>query len=185
MARTAPRWARRLRCPQNTGRWWRSTTARWGRNRNSGQWAVGSGQWAVGRVRGACALPTVVLQGMKTRSLRPTLNRYLHRCALLIVAAAGTMTGCSDSAAKESRDDAVVQALQTMVRNGRGFPGTRPGAEELTRLRRLYETSGYTPLWINLSGDLRKSGKEALDRLRNAESEGLRPADYVAVSMDS
>src|SRR5688500_2062086 len=115
---------------------------------------------------------------MKTRSLRPTLNRPLHRYALMVLAAAGMMAGCSDSAAKESRDDAVVQALQTMVRNVRGFPGTRPGAEELTPLRRLYETSGYTPLWVSMSGDLRKTGKEAVDRLRNADSEGLRPQDY-------
>ena len=107
------------------------------------------------------------------------------RCALLILATAGTMAGCTDSDAKESRDDAVVQALQTMVRNGRGFPGTRPGTEELTRLRRLYETSGYTPLWVSMSGDLRKSGKEAVDRLRNAESEGLRPSDYFAGTLDS
>jgi murein L,D-transpeptidase YcbB/YkuD len=121
---------------------------------------------------------------MQTRSLRPTLNR-LRRHALLILAAAGTMAGCSDSAAKESRDDDVVQALQTMVRNGRGFPGTRPGAEELTRLRRLYETSGYTPLWVSMSGDLRKSGKEAVERLRNADSEGLRPDDYFAGTLDS
>jgi hypothetical protein len=95
------------------------------------------------------------------------------------------MAGCSDSAAKESRDDDVVQALQAMMRNGRGFPGTRPGEEELTRLRRLYETSGYTPLWVSMSGDLRKSGKEAIERLRNADSEGLRPADYFAGSLDS
>jgi murein L,D-transpeptidase YcbB/YkuD len=122
---------------------------------------------------------------MQTRSHRPILNRSLPRYALLIVSAAGMMTGCSDSAAKESRDDAVVQALQTMVRNGRGFPGTRPGAEELTRLGRLYETSGYTPLWVSMSGDLRKSGKQAVERLRDAESEGLRPADYFAGTLDS
>jgi murein L,D-transpeptidase YcbB/YkuD len=122
---------------------------------------------------------------MQTPFSRSTLNRSSRRYALLILAAAGTMAGCSDSAAKESRDDDVVQALQAMMRNGRGFPGTRPGEEELTRLRRLYETSGYTPLWVSMSGDLRKSGKEAIERLRNADSEGLRPADYFAGSLDS
>jgi len=95
------------------------------------------------------------------------------------------MAGCTDTAAKESRDDDVVQALQAMVRNGRGFPGTRPGAEELARLRRLYESSGYTPLWVGMAGDLRKSGKEAVERLRKADSEGLRPADYFAGTLDS
>jgi murein L,D-transpeptidase YcbB/YkuD len=113
------------------------------------------------------------------------LNRPIYRYALLTLAAAGALSGCTDTAAKESRDDDVVQALQTMMRNGRGFPGPRPGEEDLVRLRRLYETSGYTPLWVGMSGDLRKSGKEAVERLRTADSEGLRPADYFAGTLDS
>jgi len=57
--------------------------------------------------------------------------------------------------------------------------------DELADLRRLYETSGHTPLWFTASGDLRNSGKEILLRLANAFAEGLRPEDYSASRLDS
>ena len=123
---------------------------------------------------------------------RPDPRRSLQHCALVAFALLGCgLAGCGDTAARQpqadghAQDESVVQELQAVVRNGRGLPGTRPGAEELSRLQRLYQTSGYTPLWVSRSGELRQSGREALNRLRNADSEGLRPNDYFADALDS
>jgi len=115
-------------------------------------------------------------------TLRPSARRYflvpLLACCVLPV-------GCEDTGPGQSRDEAVVQALRTVSRTGRGLPGPRPGEEELADLRRLYQSSGYTPLWFKAAGDLHGRGKEMLLRLADASAEGLRPEDYFAARLDS
>ena len=103
----------------------------------------------------------------------------------LILGACTPVAACKDGESRQSRDDAVVQALQTISRTGRGLPGPRPGEDELANLRRLYQGSGHTPLWFNAKGDLRGAGKEILLRLADASSEGLRPEDYLVARLDS
>lgn len=105
---------------------------------------------------------------------------------LMILAAAGVgQAGCENRAGRPASTDAVVQALDGVTRNGRGLPGSRPVAAELAELRRLYQGSSFTPLWLTASGKLRKEGKEALQRLATADTEGLRPEDYHSAQLDS
>ena len=81
--------------------------------------------------------------------------------------------------------DAVVRNLRSATTSGRGLPGPMASAADRALLARLYGASGYTPVWLTASGDLREIGKQALLRLNGAGSEGLRPEDYAAVRLDS
>lgn len=83
------------------------------------------------------------------------------------------------------RTDLVVQELEVVTRSGSGLPGLTPTAEDRGLLQRLYAGSGHTPLWFAASGDLRAIGKHALERLRDAGTEGLRADDYAATRLDS
>src|SRR5687768_3775852 len=97
---------------------------------------------------------------------------------LMILTIAMGQAGCENRAGGPASTDAIVQALDAVTRSGRGLPGSRPVAAELAELRRLYQSSSFTPLWFTASGKLRKEGKEALERLATADTEGLRPEDY-------
>jgi murein L,D-transpeptidase YcbB/YkuD len=114
------------------------------------------------------------------RALRSFRAAALLLCSLTCFTA---FTACGGESG-ETREG-VVQALDALTRSGRGLPGIRPSAAELTELRRLYQSGSFTPLWFSASGDLRKIGKEALARLADAQSEGLRPEDYRARQLDS
>ena len=105
-------------------------------------------------------------------------------------AAVVLLCGCADRPAptrgpSASPLAAVVRELATVSQSGRGLPGPPATLEERTRLRRLYEASGNTPLWLTAKGDLRPVGKEALLRLVHADNEGLIPADYAAAQLDT
>ena len=98
--------------------------------------------------------------------------------------------GCSERAgttrgAAPSPQAAVVRQLAAVAQSGRGLPGPPASLEERSQLRRLYTSSGNTPLWLTAKGDLRPVGKEALLRLVHADGEGLIPADYAAVQLDT
>ena len=116
------------------------------------------------------------------RTLRASARRL---CFPVFIFCGASQFACKNADDGQSRDDAVVQAIRTVTRTGRGLPGPRPADDDLVALRRLYESSGYAPLWFNAKGDLREAGKEILQRLADAGSEGLRPEDYWAARLDS
>lgn len=123
---------------------------------------------------------------MPSHTSGATLRASAHRLFFaFLIAGCISQIACEDTGSGRTRDDAVVQALQTVSRTGRGLPGPRPVEEELADLRRLYQSSGHTPLWFNASGDLRGAGKEILLRLSRADTEGLRPEDYFAARLDT
>ena len=117
----------------------------------------------------------------------PILRRWLP---LLLGAGTLTPAACDGrpafgSGGKTSRLQPVVSALTALARNPRGLPGASAAAEERVQLGQLYQGVSYMPLWLTAAGDLRGVGKDALQRLTNAEAEGLRPEDYGATQLDS
>jgi L,D-transpeptidase YcbB len=124
------------------------------------------------------------------RMLGIVRSSWIRRGLLPLSAALLVLSGCEGrpwnaNASGTPRLEAIIRALQPMVRSGRGIPGHRPSARDRAALGRLYEAAGYVPLWFTTGGDLRGVGKEALDILARAESEGLRPDDYAASRLDS
>ena len=109
----------------------------------------------------------------------------LLRLGLLLLAAACRAGTPSRGTARPPPADAVVQALDALTKSPRGLPGPPPGPEARTQLRRLYQGSSFTPLWVSAKGKLRPAGSEALQRLRDAGDDGLRPDDYAARQLDS
>ncbi len=108
----------------------------------------------------------------------------------LLAAACLAASGCDGKPAFGSRTSSspvfpVVRAIETAARTGRGLPGPAPTAEERTQLSQLYQGSANMPLWLSASGDLRAVGKDAVQRLVHAETDGLRPDDYAAGVLDS
>jgi murein L,D-transpeptidase YcbB/YkuD len=93
--------------------------------------------------------------------------------------------GSGGGGPNSSRMQPVVAAIAAVSRNARGLPGPAAGPEERAQLRQLYLSVANMPLWLTASGDLRGVGKDALQRLTNAEADGLRPEDYAAVRLDS
>jgi L,D-transpeptidase YcbB len=87
--------------------------------------------------------------------------------------------------AKTSGMQPVVSAITAIARNARGLPGAAATAEERAQLGQLYGSVANMPLWLTAAGDLRGVGKDALQRLSDAEAEGLRAEDYAAPQLDS
>jgi murein L,D-transpeptidase YcbB/YkuD len=126
---------------------------------------------------------------MSSPSVGPILRLLLFAISFLAAScgkrAADPGQAGADRGSQDSGPGAVVQTLNDLTRTGRGLPGSTPAANELAELRRLYEASGFTPLWFTTKGDPRRAGKEALQRLAAADTEGLRPEDYSAAYLDS
>lgn len=114
----------------------------------------------------------------------------IRRGLLPLCAAWLALSGCEGRPWKANASgtpllDAITRALQPMARSGRGIPGPRPSPRDRAALGRLYEAAGYVPLWFTTGGDLRGVGKEALELLAGAESQGLRQEDYATSQLDS
>jgi murein L,D-transpeptidase YcbB/YkuD len=116
------------------------------------------------------------------RSYRLTTLLPLIGCFIHAACNRGTR---SYESANPARKDAIVEVLAPMARTGRGIPGPPATGPERFQLDRLYRSSANTPLWLSPSGNLRPVGKDALERLLDAGSEGLRPEDYAAARLDS
>ena len=117
--------------------------------------------------------------------LRSSRRRRTAAWLALALLAASCRSPAPARGAHPAGNDAVVQALESISRSGRGIPGPLPGPELRTRLRRLYDGSANTPLWINGKGKLRPVGSDALQRLGHADADGLLPDDYAAGALDS
>lgn len=125
---------------------------------------------------------------MPSRLVGPVLRpSAIRRLRLLFVLGSVAVSGCGDrpSRPQAPSSNPVVQALDALTLTGRGLVGATPAADELASLRRLYDGAAFTPLWFTAKGDLRKVGKEVLQRLATADAEGLRPEDYSASLLDS
>ena len=103
------------------------------------------------------------------------------RWRVIALALLGVAPACGAKAAEQSD---IVASLQHIARTGRGLPLT-VSPEERGRLERLYQASGYSLMWLNPSGKPRRVGTDALERVRGAATEGLRPADYGVGRIDS
>lgn len=115
----------------------------------------------------------------------------LRRATGALVAGTIALAACTSGSAVFRKGDktpgrsALVGALGTVVRNGRGLAGAPPTAEERSQLQTLYQHSGNMPYWLKPKGEFRAVGKEAFDRLVHADAEGLEPEDYGAHQLDS
>lgn len=123
-------------------------------------------------------------------STLPLLDSRTARLRLAMWTIVAGLAGCQSrapdpKATKPRAPDAVVQALETISRTGRGIPGGGSSPEARAQLARLYDASAHTPLWVNSKGTLRPVGAEALQRLVKADADGLRPEDYAAGQLDS
>jgi murein L,D-transpeptidase YcbB/YkuD len=79
----------------------------------------------------------------------------------------------------------MARAIQAASQSGQGFQVTALGKSDRTEVDRLYQRSGNMPVWLAPSGKLRGVGRDAVRRLLEADSEGLRPKDYGAAEFDS
>lgn len=71
-----------------------------------------------------------------------------------------------------------VPALRAIVDSGRNADLRWPDfAPYKTEVAKLYETNGYSPLWIQ-NGRVRPQGLAVIELLQNAEAKGLDPEDY-------
>jgi L,D-transpeptidase YcbB len=97
----------------------------------------------------------------------------------------GTPLGSSDLATTEPSAADMATAIQAYLVDGVDPAlGVRRGAEQ-TELTALYQAGGDAALWIDTTGRPSRQAHESLMLLRDAQSEGLDPADYRHEMLDS
>ena len=95
-----------------------------------------------------------------------------------------TLLRSSDLASLQASLVEVATAIRARLVNG-----SNPVLGVLTRmeqaeLKALYQTGGYSPLWVDATGRPNGSARDALALLDGAADEGLDPADYRQGPLD-
>ena len=103
----------------------------------------------------------------------------------LALAKLSTPFGSPDLATTQPSAADLATAIRACLVDG-GDPafGVRSPAEQ-TELTALYQTRGDAALWIDTTGRPSRQARESLMLLRDAQSEGLDPADYRPDMLDT
>ena len=103
----------------------------------------------------------------------------------LALAKLGTPFGSPDLATTQPSAADMATAIRACLVDG-GDPafGVRSPAEQ-TELTALYQIRGDAALWIDTTGRPSRQARESLMLLRDAQSEGLDPADYRPDMLDT
>src|SRR5688572_21846147 len=127
---------------------------------------------------------------MQMRITTPSVRGWQSLLVGVVPILIATLGGCEGRPGFAKRTDSpgagdISAAVRTVIQTGRSLPGPTLSKDDRADLDRLYQGTSHTPIWLTGSGAMRGVGKEALERLLAAGSEGLRPADYGPTILDS